>query len=36
MRLFFISVASIDSVIKFRVKLADVHYGSNEVIFRRV
>jgi len=29
MRLFFIFVASIDSVINFRVRLEDVYYGSN-------
>jgi len=35
MRLFFISVASLDSVINFRVRLQDVHCGS-EVIFSQV
>jgi len=33
MRLFFIFVTSIDSVINFRVTLEEVHCGSNEVIF---
>jgi len=36
MRLFFIFVASIGSVINFRIRLADVNYGSNEVMFGRV
>jgi len=36
MRLFFILVASVDSVLNFRVRLEDVHCGSNEVIFSQV
>jgi len=36
MRLFFNFVASIDSVIDFRVRLEDVYCGSNEVIFFQV
>jgi len=35
MRLFFIFVASIDSVINFRATLEE-HCGSNEVIFSQV
>jgi len=35
MHLFFIFVASIDSVINFRVRLEDVYCGSNETIFFR-
>jgi len=36
MRLFFIFVTSIDSVNDFRVRLEDVHCGSEEVIFSQV
>jgi len=36
MRLYFIFVASIDSVINFRVRLEDVYCGNNEVIFSQV
>jgi len=33
MRVFFNFVASIDYIINLRVRLEDVHCGSNEVIF---
>ena len=36
MRLWFIFVASIDSVVNFRVRLEDVYCGNNEVIFSQV
>jgi len=36
MRLVFIFVASIDSVVNFRVRLEDVHCGSIEVTYCQV
>jgi len=36
MHLYFIFVASIDSVVNFRVRSEDVYCGNNEVIFSQV